>query len=155
MKHADFRLKRPVRPNLVERDFDEFNGDLDAQSAWKHFGLKTLLEAYTLFLSNAFYYGEDFMWMGARAFDYYFPVLDEYLRRAEADDEWDDREAEYLGTCVVSQFEMLGKKITVETQAEIANLAEFVLDNLGLYAPRPKAQGEIRRSWKAVQAKLK
>ncbi|WP_298862448.1 hypothetical protein [uncultured Gimesia sp.] len=62
-----------------ERDFDPYDGDLDAQSAWRNFGGLTLAEAYRKFLEHPGAYSEDFMWMGGKAFVYYFPVLERYL----------------------------------------------------------------------------
>lgn len=66
-------------PLPCERDFDPYEGDLDAQVAWKNFGGLSLAEAYQKFLENPGGYSEDFMWMGAKAFVYYFPVLERYL----------------------------------------------------------------------------
>ena len=62
-----------------ERDFDPDAGDLDAQVAWKHFGGLTLSEAYQRFQEDPEKHTEDFMYMGGKAFAYYFPVLERYL----------------------------------------------------------------------------
>jgi hypothetical protein len=154
MKHDDFRLKRPESPSLVEADFDPHGGDLDAQSAWKTFGGKTLVEAYELFLTNPLHFQEDYMWMGARAFDYYFPVVDEHLRAANAEQEWEDHEVGILGSCLFFQLKVESQKPSIQTQREMAELAEFVLANLGNFVPSMKEQGRIRQEWLAVQAAL-
>lgn len=154
MKHDDFRLKRPEIPSLVESDFDPSGGDLDAQSAWKNLGGKSLVEAYEIFQTNPLRFQEDYMWMGARAFDYYFPVVDEHLRAVSEDDEGDDREAMILGSCIAAQFQLNGESPALETQREIAELAKFVLSSLARFTPREKEQRGIERSWKAVQSKL-
>src|SRR5688572_21888562 len=61
-------------------DFETAPGDLDQKVAWRHFGGKTLAEAYTLFCDNPLHYQEDFMFMGEGALRFYFPVIDQYLR---------------------------------------------------------------------------
>ena len=76
-----FFLRRRIAPPLCESDFDPVGGDLDAQYAWKNFGELTLKQAYDLFLTNPIHYQEDFMFMGGTAFDYYFPVIDRYIRQ--------------------------------------------------------------------------
>jgi hypothetical protein len=154
MKHENFRLKRPEKPSLFKADFNPFASNLDEENVWKNLGGKTLVEAYELFLTNPLHFQEDYMWMGARAFDYYFPVLDEYLRAASAEDECDDHEVNILGSCIVLQFETNGESPSFGTQREIADLAVFVLANLGRFTPDVKAQRSIERSWRAVQAKL-
>jgi hypothetical protein len=43
-----------------------------------------LEQAHVRFCSAPEVYQEDFMFMGCRAFHFYFPVIDEYLRAAPA-----------------------------------------------------------------------
>ncbi|QDT42201.1 hypothetical protein Pan241w_22820 [Gimesia alba] len=62
-----------------ERDFDPHVGDLDARVAWGNFGGLTLAEAFHKFQKSPDEYQEDFMYMGGKAFAYYFPVLERYL----------------------------------------------------------------------------
>ncbi|MEM9646820.1 MAG: hypothetical protein AAF989_17650, partial [Planctomycetota bacterium] len=78
-----------------EHDFDPHQGDLDAQYAWKHFGALTLEEAFRRFRENPEIYQEDFMHMGGRAFAFYFPVLDCFLRETVVlpDDQLGDRQS--------------------------------------------------------------
>ncbi len=154
MKHEEFRLKRPVRPNLTEVDFDESRKDLDAQHAWKNLGGKTLVEAYELFMTNPLNFQEDYAWMGSRAFDYYFPVQDHYIRSAGADNGPEDYEVQHLSSCIASQFAMIHGEPSIETQREIVELVQFVLTSLDRFAPGVKAQRGIERSWKALQSKL-
>lgn len=72
----------------TEKDFDPIGGSLDAQSAWKHFGGLTLEEVNRKFRENPFYYEEAFMWMGGKAFDFYFPVIDYGAYRASILPAW-------------------------------------------------------------------
>ena len=106
-----------------ERDFDPYEGDLDAQVAWKNFGGLTLTEAYQRFLENPSTYAEDFMWMGDKAFVYYFPVLERYLLvtpiwSEENGSEW----CQVLGLGSAIQFQF-----TEESLPELLQLAPRVL----------------------------
>jgi hypothetical protein len=64
----------------TEQDFDPWGGDLDAQCAWRNFGGLAIDRAKAKFRENPLLYQEDFMFMGTKAFAYYFPVIEEYLR---------------------------------------------------------------------------
>jgi hypothetical protein len=55
----------------TETDFDPYQGDLDAQCAWKNFGGLTLGEAFVKFEESPETYQEDFMFMGGKAFARY------------------------------------------------------------------------------------
>lgn len=113
--------KTPARSLPTERDFDPWNGNLDAQCAWKHFGGLTLDEAKARFLENPLCYQEDFMFMGPKAFAYYYPVIEDYLRNVPDADNFDDHESWILAHCVRMQF--AGNDL-----APIRHLAERVLD---------------------------
>src|SRR5437016_1967456 len=89
----------------TERDFDPWNGDLDSQSAWRDFGGLTLDEAHAKFRENPLYYQEDFMFMGGKAFAFYFPVVEQHLRDVSTTDCEDDREAWILAHCIRMQFD--------------------------------------------------
>ncbi len=52
---------------------------LDEKEAVDHFLGKTLDEAKQLFIENDLYYAGDFMWMGKKAFQYYFPACIDYF----------------------------------------------------------------------------
>ncbi|MBL4884023.1 MAG: hypothetical protein JKY95_05750 [Planctomycetaceae bacterium] len=78
-----FRLSRPASPLPVEKDF---GGCLDGQCAWRNFGGLSISQAYELFLTNPVYYEEAFMFMDTRAFEYYLPVIDRYLREVSSDE---------------------------------------------------------------------
>lgn len=110
-------------PLPVERDFDPHEGDLDAQSAWKNFGGLSRSAAYQKFLENPSVYAEDFMWMGGKAFVYYFPVLERYLLvtpvwSEENGSEW----CQVLGLGAAIQFQF-----TEDCLPEVRELAPRVL----------------------------
>jgi len=136
-------------------DFDPWQCDLDAQSAWKNFGGLSLEEAYTKFCPIPESYQEDFMFMGSAAFLYYFPVIDEYLRCATPCDEWDDCQADILGSCVAAQFDWKGARIPPELRFRIEGLCEYILSNLSRFASSEPDREKIKKSWAQVQGKLK
>ena len=103
--------------------------DLDGFYAWKHFGGLDLTDAYVKFCSNAVYYQEDFMFMGARAFLFYFPVIDRYIREVEGPDNGFDEEAWILGCVIQIQFERDAKTLA-PIRDHAARLCAFVLHGL-------------------------
>ena len=149
-----FFLRRRSAPLPSEKDFDPFGGDLDAQCAWKNFGELTLKQAYDLFLTNPIHYQEDFMFMGGAAFDYYFPVIDRYIREVVGDDEGDDCEVAILGSGVAAQFDWNGADPNDALVSEIAQLAAYVSSNVAQYSPAAKDQRRIKREWSRVNEKI-
>jgi hypothetical protein len=82
---------QPLSTTLpTKKDFDPYDGNLDAASAWREFGGLTLDQAYKRFLSNSLSYQEDFMFMGPAAFSFYFPVIERHLYEFKTDCESDD-----------------------------------------------------------------
>jgi hypothetical protein len=51
---------------------DDFGGGPDAETAWQHFGGKDLEEACAIFARCPEVYTDDVMWMGEKAFQFYF-----------------------------------------------------------------------------------
>ena len=144
-----------VRTLPSQVDFDPFGGCLDAQSAWRNFGGLTLEEAYVRFCSAPEVYQEDFMFMGCRAFHFYFPVIDEYLRAAPAPGVRDDREARILATCIALQFEWHGATVSSELRHRISHLCAFVRSHLNQYAESPEDQKAIDGVWGKLEEKLR
>jgi len=138
-----------------EADFDPFGGDLDAQSAWRNFGGLTLEEAYVRFSEVPVSYQEDFMFMGGRAFHYYFPVLDEFLRTSRAKDEWDDCQTEILASCITAQFDWRGANISSELRERISQLCLFVRANLDQYASSSERKSKIDQAWAKLEERLR
>ena len=96
---------------------------LDGFHAWKEFGGLDLAEAYTKFCSHPGYYQEDLMFMGARAFLFYFPVIDRYIREIECPANRFDDEAWILACGLRIQFEK-----DARTLAPIRDRAEQLCD---------------------------
>lgn len=105
-----------------ESDFDPTPlGDLDAQCAWKNFGGLSIEEAVEKFRECPLTYQEDFMFMGSKAFAYYFPAIDGYLRSYPDMSECDNDVAWILSQCIQAQFDS-------STLADVRHLSERVID---------------------------
>lgn len=128
----------------AEADFDPWGGSLDAKSAWKHFGGLTLADAYTKFGENPLAYQEDFMFMGANAFHYYFPVLEEYLRYAASTGEGDDCEATIIAASIEMQFE---SALSAPLRERIGALCSFVLSRVDILASSATDRERVAEVW--------
>lgn len=144
--------KRQQLPS--ERDFDPTGDDLDARDAWRHFGGLTPEEALALFRENPMHYQEDFMFMGGRAFVFYFPVLDTFLREFRWSEQEDDSEAAIIGSCVAHQFRWPTASHLKGIQAAIRSLADYVCSHTDTFASDPDEQKRIVTEWEPVYRAL-
>jgi hypothetical protein len=149
-----FSIQRPSAPLPSRSDFDSLDGDLDAQCAWRNFGGLSMGQAYDLFLTNPLHYQEDFMFMGGRAFDYYFPVVDRYIREVTGNEDGDDCEVAILGSGVAAQFDWNGAHPSPSLINEIEALSEYVSTHLDQYSPSAEHQKRIKREWGRVNEKI-
>lgn len=149
-----FRISRPSAPLPSKSDFDPFDGDLDAQYAWRNFGDLSLKQAYDLFLTNPVHYQEDFMFMGGTAFHYYFPVVDRYIHEVTGTEEGDDCQVAILGSGVAAQLDWNGAPHNQSLIREIENLSDYVSTHLDQYSPLAKDQRRIKREWDRVNEKI-
>jgi hypothetical protein len=153
-ENLHFRIHRKPAPLPSESDFDPFGGHLDAQCAWRNFGELSLKEAYERFVSAPEIYQEDFMFMGSKAFSYYLPVIDRYIREITGLDEGDDCEVAILGSGVAAQFDWSGAITGDPAIHEIEELSNYVLTHLSQYSLAAKDQRRIGREWALVDKKL-
>jgi hypothetical protein len=143
----------------TEKDFDPWGGDLDAQSAWKNFGGLDLEQAYLKFCDNPLCYQEDFMFMGARAFQFYFPVVEKYFHEVKNDDDSvsgdsGDCQAWILGECLKTQLEQKELLADHPLLARINDLAAYVRGHLSQYSGSPADQAQINEVWLALENRL-
>jgi hypothetical protein len=138
----------------TEQDFDPFGGDLDAQHAWRSFGGLSIAEAVTLLRQNPIHYQEDFMFMGGRAFVFYFPVLDTFLREFRLTEHEDDSQAAIIGSCVAAQFGWPTASHLAPIHSAIRSLADYVCSHTDLLAAEADEQRRIARDWQAVYSVL-
>ena len=139
--------------------------DADGFAAWKNFGGLTIEEAYAKFSASAEVLQEDFMWMGDRAFAFYFPVLDRYVREVEAERAFDDQ-AWVLAHCIAAHVAQGSSEAdraatpagpAAHLENQLASLCDFVLDGLGRAperADRSRPVHEVASAWNALRAQI-
>jgi len=140
----------PLLP--TEQHFDPYDGDLDAQYAWKNFGGLTLDEAKAKFRLHPEFYQEDFMSMGGKAFAYYYPVIETYLRETPlvAPEDRDDRETWILPQCIKHQFQGWNEPYVRHLKQDVLDLCRFVRGNLRLFGSEAEELKRIDEQWKAL-----
>ena len=138
----------------TEQDFDPFGGCQDSQHAWRSFGGLTIVDALALFRENPIHHQEAFMFMGGRAFVFYFPVLDTFLREFRLAEHEDDSQAAIIGSCVAAQFRWPTASYLVPIHAAIRSLAAYVCSHTELLAADADEQRKIARDWQAVYSAL-
>ena len=139
-----------------ERDFDPYKGDLDAQCAWRNFGGLSLVEAIEKFRSHPEAHQEDFMHMGGKAFSYYFPVLDAFLRETVdlPEEDIDDRQSWIIPQCIMHQFEGKNLPYVRSRKFEALELCNFMLDNIETFEGDWDPPGEIKTKWEELKSHL-
>ena len=96
------------------------------------------------------------MWMGAPAFAYYFPVLDEYLRRVpECAEPEDDAHAGIIGYGLRFQFEQKKTDALRPLEPSVLALAEYVMGNLRRFGRDEEARQRVAAEWEALIARLR
>ncbi len=132
-----------------ETDFDPNHGGLDAQCAWRNFGGLTLDEALVKFEEYPEIYQEDFMFMGGKAFAFYFPVIDRFLRRTIElpEDQRGDRQSWILPQCIKNQFK--GREVchVQHLRQPVLGLCDFMLKNIDLFAYDWSDVTELQIQW--------
>ncbi|MES2981242.1 MAG: hypothetical protein V4727_02925 [Verrucomicrobiota bacterium] len=142
---ADTEVRLPT-----EQDFDPSGGCLDAQSAWRNFGELSIPEALSVLRENPIHYLENFMFMGSRAFVFYFPVLDTFLREFRLAEHEGESKAAYTGSCVAMQFRLNNAIHLIPILPAIRSLADYVCLNAHLLTTHTDEQRRIVRDWQAV-----
>lgn len=131
----------------TERDFDPWNGNLDAQHAWRNFGRMTIEEAKAKFRQNPLDYQEDFMCMGGRAFAYYFPVIDDYLRTVPEIADYDDHQAWSLAHAIRAQFDGANCPHVRHLASRVRDLADFVCRNIHRFGVDDRERQRVSEAW--------
>jgi len=131
------------------KDFNPWGGDGDAMYAWKNFGGLTIEEAYKKFCDNPLGYQEDFMWMGTKAFEYYFPVLEKYLQEIQPEDELDDCEGWIIGCGIEMQ---LNEDCSIELTNKIEKLTDQVIYRFSNF---DIDQEQVIYQWNKIKNKIK
>ncbi len=151
MEPFGFTLERPSSPLPTEYDFCP-RGGRAAEAAWKCYGNLTLEQAYQRLLSNPVENEEQFAHMGPVAFDYYFPVIDRFLRGVDPRDQNDHREARALGYTISAQ---LVGTLEPSLKEEISDLVKHVLGNPRAYAHHKTGRRKLVGAWRRVETRLR
>ena len=130
-----------------ERDFDPYVGDLDAQHAWKQFGGLTLEQARSKFLENPMFYQEDFMFMGGKAFAYYFPVIEDYLKSVPEGTNDHDHEAWILSCGISAHFQGRDLPHVDHLIPRVLALADIVLGNIDRFGDSQVERNRVAGGW--------
>ena len=139
-----------MTPKLpAERDFDPHGCGLDEQCAWRNFGGLSLEEACEKFASAPEVYQEDFMFMGTRAFVFYYPVIEQFLRHAPtvSDDERGDCQSWILPQRIRMQFCETDRRLIGQLKPSVVSLCEFMLENMECFADDWCPPNEIEQQW--------
>lgn len=143
-------------PLPTKRDFLDYHGCLDAQSAWNNFGGLSVDAAYAKFCENPLRYQEDFMFMGRIAFIYYFPVLERFVRDGidtGEEEAWD--EFWIIAEGILTQLDS-GKSWfkSAGCLEKIHSLSDFVLISTCSNTAKKPSMGshlaKIESSWRKV-----
>ena len=131
----------------TEEDFGPWLGHLDVQVAWKRFGGLTIDEATALFRENPVVFQESFMYMGGKAFAYYFPVIENYLKSVpDADHDW-DHESWIIAHDIRAQFERDSLTHVQDLTPRVIELALFFQKNLRRFGATEKEREKVAKAW--------
>ena len=137
----------------IKRDFDPHGCGMDEHWAWRNFGGLTLKDACEKFETAPEIYQEDFMFMGTKAFVFYFPVIDRFLRKMVALNKTGqvDCQSWILPQCINTQFQCPRSKQLVLLKPSVLSLCEFMLDNIDKFKDDWNKPEEIELNWRNLQ----
>lgn len=136
------------------QDFDPWEGNLDARDAWQNFGGLDLEAAWAKFCDCPEHYQEDFMFMGDKAFAYYFSVIDRYLRASPAENTDGDRQAWILAHCIKAHFEPADLRYVGSLVQPVIELADFVRCNISRFGADDDERRGVRKAWDELAAHM-
>ena len=149
LKRRVIGLPKADRMNLpTEREINPEGNSYDGQKAVDHFLGKTQ-EQITRELATRlhWYFYEDFLWMGCRAFCFYFPAVADYVTTAEAKEE--DQVVENFCGVIESRLKCDFVEIR-EAFPAIVHFAEYVLTHFGDYGYEPEDE-ELRQRLRTIK----
>ena len=129
--------------------------DLDGFHAWKNFGGLTMEVAYIKFCENPDCYQEDFMWMGPRAFAFYFPVINRFIREEECAVEFD--EITWILAYSIKMHFRSNEPVVQALSNQLLLLCDFVLESLRALPDqddRSRTVQEVADAWRDVRAQI-
>ena len=139
----------------TREDFVESPGCPDQRCAWQQFGGLTLDEAKMRFAERPDLRQEDFMFMGRRAFLYYFPVIEDHLYGPPGCDGEYEWEAWILAMAIESQYFDREEVSLPSLTAKILELADFVVENVERLESWPEHRPKIVEAWTKLADRIK
>jgi hypothetical protein len=146
----------PRRSESLPRasDFDHTGCDLDGQEAIRIFCGMPLEQAYNVFMEHPEIHIENFMHMGAKAFAYYFPVIDRYLRETRSNCKLADCNTDILASVIEIRLDDITLTRSAELLLEIRSLTDFVQAYSSRFSGSKITRKRIRDKWARIAVKL-
>lgn len=91
------------------------------------------------------------MFMGCKAFHYYYPVIECYLGQARTNPAIVITEAEILAHAIVAQFDWNGAVLSPALIKRILELCAFVLSAPAKFAVAQDKRSRIQAAWSALE----
>lgn len=131
----------------TQQDFDPSGSNPDAQVAWYNFGGLTVQQATEKLRDAPLHYQHDFMFMGGRAFAYYFPAIGNHLRTASDINNDGDHAAWILAHCIRAQFYGSNLPHVLQLATSVRELAGFVCDNIHQFGDDDGERQRVAAAW--------
>jgi hypothetical protein len=112
--------------------------DLDGRAAEKNLLGKSVAQVVVMLESNPLYYVADFMWIGPRAFAFYFPsVVTVAEKYADAD---------FINSvCGTLEIRLENKAIPSDARAGVHHFCKIVLQEYDRFCIEPEVYGDLKR----------
>lgn len=132
----------------TEQEINPDGNSYDGRAAVNHFLGKTQ-EQITKELATRlhWYFYEDFIWMGSRAFCFYFPAVADYVTTAEAKNE--DQVVENFCNVIESRLKFDIAEIQ-ESFPAIVRFADYILTHFGDYGYDPDEE-DLRQRLRTIK----
>ena len=91
------------------------------------------------------------MFMGCKAFHYYYPVIEYYLYQARNSPAIVITEAEILAHAIAAQFDWNGAVLSPALSKRITELCAFVLSDPAKFAVAQAERSRIQTAWSALE----
>ena len=91
--------------------------------------------------------------IGGRAFDFSYPVIDRFLRKTIEipEDQRGDRQSWILPQCIKNQFKGPGNVDVRQLRDSVLDLCAFMIENVGLFADDWNDVAEIENQWRYLR----
>lgn len=145
--------RRAASTLLKYNDFNPWGyGAFDADRAWSNFGGLTLAEAHSKFRDRPDVHQEDFMFMGGKAFAFYFPVIEEYLRELPTEGEEDnDRQEWIIAKGIQLQFESDDPHHVLHLADRVIALSSLIQKNIHRFGNYEADRIRITEAWQELR----